>query len=218
MPVSAPRVVVLSYGSGNVRSAVRALERVGAEVELTADPHAVESADGLLVPGVGAFASVMDQLRAVDAPRLIDRRLAGGRPVLGICVGMQVMFEASTEFADGARRLTPGLAQWPGTVCRLEADVVPHMGWSEVRAPAGSALFDGIDGERFYFVHSYAAKTSPADLLDDGPMRPPLAAWATHGEDFLAAVDNGALSATQFHPEKSGDAGAELLRNWITTL
>lgn len=227
--MSQPKVVVLSYGSGNVRSAVRALERVGAEVELTHDAAAVESADGLLVPGVGAFASVMDQLRAVDAPRLIDRRLAGGRPVLGICVGMQVMFEASTEFAtgpvpgaqgaaDGPGALTAGLAQWPGTVSRLEADVVPHMGWSEVRAPEGSVLFEGIDGQRFYFVHSYAAKTSPAQLLGEGLTRLPLAAWATHGEDFLAAVENGALSATQFHPEKSGDVGAELLRNWLTTL
>ena len=222
-----PRVVVLNYGSGNVRSAVRALERVGAEVDLTADAGAVESADGLLVPGVGAFGAVMEMLRAVDAPRLIDRRLAGGRPVLGICVGMQVMFEASAEFAaedappaagDRAGALTPGLGQWPGTVSRLEAEVVPHMGWSEVRAPEGSVLLDGLDGERFYFVHSYAAKTSPADLLDEGPTRLPLAAWATHGEDFLAAVDNGALSATQFHPEKSGDVGAELLRNWLTTL
>ncbi|WP_250708045.1 imidazole glycerol phosphate synthase subunit HisH, partial [Actinomyces sp. 217892] len=184
--MSQPTVVVLSYGSGNVRSAVRALERVGAQVELTHDDAAVEAADGLLVPGVGAFASVMDQLRAVDAPRLIDRRLAGGRPVMGICVGMQVMFEASSEFAaegaDGgapAGALTPGLGQWPGTVSRLEADVVPHMGWSEVRAPEGTVLFDGIDGERFYFVHSYAAKTSPAELLDEGPTRLPLAAWAT---------------------------------------
>ncbi|WP_167202865.1 imidazole glycerol phosphate synthase subunit HisH [Actinomyces respiraculi] len=225
--MSQPTVVVLSYGSGNVRSAVRALERVGAQVELTHDAAAVETADGLLVPGVGAFASVMDQLRAVDAPRLIDRRLAGGRPVLGICVGMQVMFEASTEFATEAaagaadapaRALAPGLGQWPGTVSRLKADVVPHMGWTEVRTPEGTVLFDGIDGERFYFVHSYAAKTNPAELLDEGPTRLPLAAWATHGEDFLAAVENGALSATQFHPEKSGDVGAELLRNWLTTL
>ena len=227
--MSQPRVVVLSYGSGNVRSAVRALERVGADVELTADPDDVAGADGLVVPGVGAFASVMDQLRAVGAPRLIDRRLAGGRPVLGICVGMQVMFEASAEFAtgpvpgaqgaaDAPGALTAGLAQWPGTVSRLEADVVPHMGWSEVRAPEGSVLFEGIDGRRFYFVHSYAAKTDPAQLLGEGPTRLPLAAWATHGEDFLAAVENGALSATQFHPEKSGDVGAELLRNWLTTL
>ena len=215
--MSQPRVVVLSYGSGNVRSAVRALERVGAHVELTADPGDVESADGLVVPGVGAFASVMDQLRAVGAPRLIDRRLAGGRPVLGICVGMQVMFDSSTEHA-GPGRSSQGLGQWPGTVERLRAEVVPHMGWSLVRPPAGTVLFDGVEDERFYFVHSYAAKTDPAVLLGPGPARPPLTTWATHGEDFVAAVENGALTATQFHPEKSGDAGARLLRNWLTTL
>ena len=215
--MSQPRVVVLSYGSGNVRSAVRALERVGADVELTADPDDVAGADGLVVPGVGAFASVMDQLRAVGAPRLIDRRLAGGRPVLGICVGMQVMFDSSTEHA-GPGRSSQGLGQWPGTVERLRAEVVPHMGWSLVRPPAGTVLFDGVEDERFYFVHSYAAKTDPAVLLGPGPSRPPLTTWATHGEDFVAAVENGALSATQFHPEKSGDAGSQLLRNWLTTL
>lgn len=218
--MSQPRVVVLSYGSGNVRSAVRALERVGADVELTADPDAVAGADGLVVPGVGAFASVMDQLRAVGAPRLIDRRLAGGRPVLGICVGMQVMFDSSTEHA-GPGRSSQGLGQWPGTVERLRAEVVPHMGWSLVRPPAGTVLFDGVEDERFYFVHSYAATTDPAALLDpleSGPARLPRTTWATHGEDFVAAVENGALTATQFHPEKSGDAGARLLRNWLTTL
>ena len=199
--MQAPCVTVLSYGSGNVRSAVRALERVGAEVALTSDPHEVVEADGLVVPGVGAFGAVMDQLRAVDAPRLIDQRLAGGRPVLGICVGMQVMFERSEEH---------------GT--RLNADVVPHMGWSRVRPPQDSVLFDGVDDERFYFVHSYAATRDPAALLGPGPTRPPRATWATHGQDFIAAVENGALCATQFHPEKSGDAGAQLLRNWLTTL
>ena len=212
--MSQPRVVVLSYGSGNVRSAVRALERVGADVELTADRAAVEAADGLVVPGVGAFGAVMDQLRAVDAPRLIDRRLAGGRPVLGICVGMQVMFERSAEHGTTSE----GLGQWPGAVTRLHADVVPHMGWSQVRPPQDSVLFDGVADERFYFVHSYAATQDPAELLGPGPTRLPQATWATHGQDFIAAVENGALCATQFHPEKSGDAGAQLLRNWMTTL
>lgn len=209
-----PRVVVLAYGSGNVRSAVRALERAGARVDLTAEPRAVAGADGLVVPGVGAFEAVMDQLRAVGAPGLIERRLAGGRPVLGICVGMQVMFESSQE--HGATG--PGLGQWPGTVSRLQAEVVPHMGWSTVRPPRGTVLFDGVEEERFYFVHSYAATADPAGLMEAGPMRPPLATWATHGQDFLAAVENGPLSATQFHPEKSGDAGARLLRNWLATL
>ena len=212
--MQAPCVTVLSYGSGNVRSAVRALERVGAEVALTSDPHEVVEADGLVVPGVGAFGAVMDQLRVVDAPRLIDQRLAGGRPVLGICVGMQVMFERSEEHGTAEA----GLGQWPGTVTRLNADVVPHMGWSRVRPPRDSVLFDGVDDERFYFVHSYAATRDPAALLGSGPTRPPRATWATHGQDFIAAVENGALCATQFHPEKSGDAGAQLLRNWLTTL
>ena len=212
--MQAPRVTVLSYGSGNVRSAVRALERVGAQVTLTSDPHEVAQADGLVVPGVGAFGAVMEQLRVVEAPRLIERRLAGGRPVLGICVGMQVMFERSEEHGTTSE----GLGQWPGVVTRLQADVVPHMGWSRVRPPRGTVLFDGVADQRFYFVHSYAAKTDPAALLGPGPTRLPAATWVTHGEDFVAAVENGPLCATQFHPEKSGDAGAQLLRNWLTTL
>lgn len=209
-----PCVTVLSYGSGNVRSAVRALERVGAQVTLTHDPRKVAETDGLVVPGVGAFGAVMDQLRAVDAPRLIEQRLAGGRPVLGICVGMQVMFDRSEEHGTAEE----GLGQWPGTVRRLQADIVPHMGWSQVRPPRDSVLFDGVADERFYFVHSYAATEDPAELLGPGPTRLPQTTWATHGQDFIAAVENGALCATQFHPEKSGDAGAQLLRNWLTTL
>jgi len=180
----------------------------------TLAPQGVPEADGLVVPGVGAFGAVMDQLRAVDAPRLIEQRLAGGRPVLGICVGMQVMFERSEEHGTAEE----GLGQWPGAVTRLHADVVPHMGWSQVRPPQDSVLFDGVADERFYFVHSYAATQDPAELLGPGPTRLPQATWATHGQDFIAAVENGALCATQFHPEKSGDAGAQLLRNWMTTL
>lgn len=208
-----PSVVVLDYGSGNVRSAVRALERVGATVELTADHRSVAECDGLVVPGVGAFRAVMDGLKSVDAPRLIDRRVAGGRPVLGICVGLQVMFEMGHEHGHD----TEGLAQWTGDVVRLDAPVVPHMGWSELRAPEGSVLFDGVAGERFYFVHSYGVITDPAEGMD-GRTVPPQVTWAHHGVDFVAAVENGPLSATQFHPEKSGDAGAQLLANWVGTL
>jgi glutamine amidotransferase len=211
---SSPSVVVLDYGSGNVRSAVRALERAGADVSLTKDKRAVESCDGLVVPGVGAFAAVMDQLRSADAPRLIDRRLAGGRPVLGICVGLQVMFESGTE--HGVRG--EGLGQWPGEVTRLKAPVAPHMGWSTVRPPADSVLFDGIEDERFYFVHSYGVQTDPAASFDDGRTVPPAVTWAEHGSPFVAAVENGPLAATQFHPEKSGDAGAHLLRSWVSNL
>jgi len=212
--VPSPRVVVLDYGFGNVRSAVRALERVGAQVELTADKPTALAADGLVVPGVGAFAAVMAGLRGVGGDQVVDRRLAGGRPVLGICVGMQIMFGEGVE--HGQR--TDGLGEWPGVVDRLEADVVPHMGWATVEAADGSALFEGLHDERFYFVHSYAARSFPllADL--DERHAPPLVTWSQHGDRFVAAVENGPLSATQFHPEKSGDAGAQLLRNWLGTL
>lgn len=207
------RVVVLDYGSGNVRSAVRALERTGAEVELTADVTSALEADGLVVPGVGAFAAVMAGLAAVRAPYVIERRLAGGRPVLGICVGLQVMFERGEEHGV----VTEGLGQWPGRVTRLDAPVVPHMGWSEVRPPEGSALFAGVESERFYFVHSYGVATDPVAGMY-GRSRPPQVTWATHGADFVAAVENGPLTATQFHPEKSGEAGARLLDNWVASL
>ena len=210
-----PRVVVLDYGFGNVRSAVRALERVGADVELTADARAAGEADGLVVPGVGAFAAVMDGLDRVRGGQVVGRRLAGGRPVLGICVGMQVMFEHGDE--HGVR--TAGLGEWPGVVDRLEADVVPHMGWSTVDAPEGSTLFAGVEDQRFYFVHSYAARTFPLlDEVDAEHFAPPLVTWSEHGGPFVAAVENGPLAATQFHPEKSGDAGAQLLRNWVSAL
>ncbi len=209
---TSPTVVVLDYGFGNVRSAVRALERVGAQVELTADAHAAAAADGLVVPGVGAFAAVMAGLQAVGGGQIIGRRLAGGRPVLGICVGMQVMFEAGDE--HGTR--TDGLGEWPGLVDRLEADVVPHMGWATVEPAVGSRLFAGVEGERFYFVHSYAARSFAA--LGDARFAPPLVTWAEHGDRFVAAVENGPLCATQFHPEKSGDAGAQLLTNWVESL
>jgi glutamine amidotransferase len=205
-------VVVLDYGFGNVRSAVRAAARAGAQVELTANPAAVLAADGLIVPGVGAFAAVMAGLERVDAPRLIERRLAGGRGVLGICVGLQVMFERGEEHG----LVTAGLGQWPGSVTKLKAQVVPHMGWSPVQVPAGSRLFAGVEHERFYFVHSYGAQDFA--LRPMAPFPPPLVTWADHGGPFVAAVENGPLAATQFHPEKSGDAGAALLKNWIETL
>ncbi len=207
------RVVVLDHGSGNVRSAVRALEAAGAQVELTADHSAALAADGLVVPGVGAFAATMHQIRAVGGDRLIEQRLAGGRPVLGICVGLQVLFEYGTEHGQRVK----GLGQWPGEITRLDAEVVPHMGWNTVDVPEGSRLFTGIGAERFYFVHSYAARSW--DLQPLAPLAEPLITWSKHGGDrFIAAVENGALTATQFHPEKSGQAGLRLLRNWLDTL
>jgi glutamine amidotransferase len=207
-----PRVVVFDYGSGNVHSAVKALERAGADVELTADRKAALEADGLVVPGVGAFAAVMESLEAARGGELVDKRLAGGRPVLGICVGMQVLFERGVERGVEAE----GLGEWPGTVEELQAPVLPHMGWNTVEPDAGSVLFDGIEDERFYFVHSYAAPDW--SLQVEPPFPQPRLTWATHGGRFLAAVENGPLSATQFHPEKSGEAGIRLLSNWLTSL
>jgi glutamine amidotransferase len=207
------RVVVFDYGSGNTRSAVRALERAGADVSLTADRAAATEADGLVVPGVGAFAACAASLRAAKGHEVIGRRLAGGRPVLGICVGMQVLFEHGVEHGVD----TAGLDEWPGVVERLRAPVVPHMGWNTVEVPSGTGLFEGVEGERFYFVHSYAVRDWV--LQTNGRTRAPLVTWANHGGDrFVAAVENGPLSATQFHPEKSGDAGAVLLRNWVGAL
>lgn len=206
-------VVVLDYGSGNVRSAVRALEAAGASVELTAEPEKVMNADGLVVPGVGAYASVMEQLTRIGALRWIGRRIAGGQPVLGICVGHQVFFEEGVE--HGVK--TAGIGEWPGTVERLKSDVIPHMGWNTVQPPESSKLFAGVENERFYFVHSYAVQKWEFDVTQPA-MTPPQVTWSTHGTPFVAAVENGPLSAVQFHPEKSGEAGAQLLRNWLGTL
>jgi glutamine amidotransferase len=201
------RVVVLDYGSGNLRSAQRALERAGAEVAVTADTAAALAADGLVVPGVGAFAACMAGLRAVGGDEIIAKRLAGSRPVLGICVGLQILFSEGVE--HGQR--TAGCGVLPGVVQRLTAPVLPHMGWNTVRAPAGSTLLAGLgEGTRFYFVHSYA--------VTEIPPAPALTGITRHGQDFVAVVEHGPLTATQFHPEKSADAGAVLLTNWLGTL
>jgi len=201
-------VVVLDYGSGNLRSAQRALERVGADVTVTSDAATALAADGLVVPGVGAFAACMSGISDVQGDVIVDRRLAEGRPVLGICVGMQVMFGRGVE--HGAE--VDGLGRWPGTVERLHAPVLPHMGWNTVRVPEGSTLLRGLEGERFYFVHSYAVRTwLPSSATAQ-------VGWTHHGEDFVSAVEDGPLAATQFHPEKSGDAGATVLETWVRSL
>lgn len=200
-------MAVLDYGSGNLHSATRALAAAGAEVTLTRDRDACLTADGLVVPGVGAFAACMAGLGAVDGPRIVRERLAAGRPVLGVCVGHQVMFARGVEHGCDAA----GVGVLPGVVERLRSARLPHMGWNTVEPPAGSVLFAGVEGERFYFVHSYGVRAG----LGSGAE----VAWAEHGGDrFVAAVEAGALSATQFHPEKSGAAGARLLRNWLVTL
>ena len=201
-----PTVVVLDYGSGNLRSAQRALQRAGADAEISADQDAALRADGLVVPGVGAFGACMAGLRAVGGDQIIAKRLAAARPVLGICVGMQVLFEAGDEHGEK----TDGVGCWPGVVQKLSAPVLPHMGWNVVDAPAASRLLAGIGADQmFYFVHSYAAKHAPGRALTG---------WTRHGEDFVALVEDGPLMATQFHPEKSADAGAALLANWLTAL
>lgn len=208
-----PTVAVLDYGSGNVHSAVKALIAAGADARLTADRSEIFEADGLLVPGVGAYRAVADALRESRGDELIDRRLAGGRPVLGICVGMQVLFERGVERGVD----TDGLGEWPGAVTQLDAPVLPHMGWNTVEAASGSALFEGIEQERFYFVHSFGAQEWT--LEPQRPFPEPRLTWCDYGATpFLAAVENGPLSATQFHPEKSGTAGIRLLSNWIGTL
>jgi glutamine amidotransferase len=195
---------VLDYGSGNLRSAQRALERVGADVTVTADPRAAIEADGLVVPGVGAFAACMAGLDGIDAARLLANRLAAGRQILGICVGMQVLFDAGVEHGVESK----GLGLLPGRVERLAAPILPHMGWNTVEMAPGSVLFAGLPADtRFYFVHSYAVHHT------DG-----LVTRAVHGEMFVAAVESGLVSATQFHPEKSGDAGAHVLENWLHSL
>ncbi|TFC97783.1 MULTISPECIES: imidazole glycerol phosphate synthase subunit HisH [Cryobacterium] len=205
-------VVVFDYGTGNVHSAVKALELAGAHVTLTSDRRRALEADGLVVPGVGAFSAVMQALTAVRGDEIIDRRIAGGRPVLGICVGMQIMFEHGVERGID----TEGLGEWPGTVTRLDAPVLPHMGWDTVSPGESSALFRGIEQERFYFVHSYAAHAWTLDVMP--PFPKPVLTWSEHGQPFLAAIENGPLTATQFHPEKSGEAGIRLLSNWLGTL
>jgi glutamine amidotransferase len=196
-------VVVLDYGSGNLRSAQRALARVGADVTVTADTAAAEACDGLVVPGVGAFAACVEGVRAVGGDGVVSSRLAAGRPVLGICVGMQALYDVGDEHGV----TTPGLGVLSGRVERLHADVLPHMGWNTVAPTAGSRLFAGVEDERFYFVHSYAVRPG-----GDGET------VSEHGEAFVAAVERGAVCATQFHPEKSGDAGLHLLENWVAAL
>ncbi|MDX6286796.1 MAG: imidazole glycerol-phosphate synthase subunit HisH [Frankiales bacterium] len=199
-----PRIVVLDYGTGNLRSAERALVRAGGDVTVTSDRDAAANADALVVPGVGAFAACMAGIRAVGGDDVVRTRIADGRPVLGICVGMQILFTRGEEHGV----ISEGIGVLDGAVTRLVADVVPHMGWSPVEPADGSRLFTGVEGERFYFVHSYAAKTASV----------PSPTYAEHGERFVAAVETGALSATQFHPEKSGDAGAHVLSNWVACL
>ena len=206
------KVVVFDYGSGNIHSAVKALAAAGAEVSLTSDFKTALDAEGLVVPGVGAFAAVMESLSPLKVGDLLDKRLVAGRPVLGICVGMQVLFELGVE--NGVE--SEGLAQLPGRVGLLDAPTLPHIGWNTVEVAKGSKLFAGVEYERFYFVHSYGVQKWELEAI--GSFIPPKVSWTTYGAPFVAALEVGPLSATQFHPEKSGEAGIQLLKNWVETL
>lgn len=199
-------IAILDYGSGNLRSAERAFATAGKDVVVTSDRSVALEAEGLVVPGVGAFAACMNGLNAVDGAAIVRERLAKERPTLGICIGMQIMFSEGTEHSENGAHA--GIGIWQGTVSKLEAPILPHMGWNTVEASATSTLFNGVEGESFYFVHSYAAK-NPVGTTQ---------AWSTHGEKFLAAVEDGYISATQFHPEKSGAAGLALIKNWVGSL
>ena len=196
-------IAILDYGSGNLRSAQRAFETSGREVVITSDYEVALNADGLVVPGVGAFAACMEGLITVRGDQIVRERIAAARPTLGICVGMQILFSQGLEHG-----VHPGVGIWDATVEKLEAPILPHMGWNTVKAGAGSQLFNGVEDESFYFVHSYAVKNSVGAI----------STLSNYGEDFLAAVEDGAIAATQFHPEKSGDAGLHLIKNWVQTL
>ncbi|MEN9352635.1 MAG: hypothetical protein RL476_595 [Actinomycetota bacterium] len=199
-------IAILDYGSGNLRSAERAFATAGKDVVVTSDRNVALEAEGLVVPGVGAFAACMNGLNAVDGAAIVRERLAKERPTLGICIGMQIMFSQGTEHSEAGAHVGVGI--WDGVVSQLDAPILPHMGWNTVDSDPESVLFKGVEAESFYFVHSYSAKNAVGKMQ----------AWSTHGERFLAAVEDGYISATQFHPEKSGAAGLALIKNWVGSL
>lgn len=198
-------IAILDYGSGNLRSALRAFERAGKDVVLTSDYSVALEAEGLVVPGVGAFGACMQGLASVKGDALVRERVALARPTIGICVGMQILFAHGVEHGNHE-----GVGIWPSTVEKLSAPVLPHMGWNTVDVASGSNLFKGVEGESFYFVHSYGV-TQKAESTA-------LQSWTDYDARFLAAIEDGVISATQFHPEKSGDAGLHLIKNWVSTL
>lgn len=198
-------IAILDYGSGNLRSALRAFESAGKDVVLTSDYSVALEAEGLVVPGVGAFGACMQGLKSVRGDQLVRERAKAARPTIGICVGMQILFAAGVEHGKHQ-----GVGIWPATVEKLEAKVLPHMGWNTVSVASGSTLFKGVEGESFYFVHSYGVTSEVSGSS--------LQSWTEYDSKFLAAIEDGAISATQFHPEKSGDAGLHLIKNWVSSL
>ena len=200
-------IAILDYGSGNLRSAQRACEETTHEVIITSDPTVAFNADGLVVPGVGAFGACMKGLLAIQGDQIIRSRVAAKKKTLGICVGMQILFDESEEAYEN--QAPKGLGIAPGKVVKLEAPVIPHIGWNTVVTPENSTLFDGIKDERFYFVHSYAALSATREFV---------ATTAHYGQQFIAAIESDAVSAVQFHPEKSGAAGLRLIKNWADSL
>ena len=198
-------IAILDYGSGNLRSALRAFESAGKDVVLTSDYSVALEAEGLVVPGVGAFGACMQGLKSVRGDQLVRERAKYSRPTIGICVGMQILFAAGVEHGDHQ-----GVGMWPATVEKLEAEVLPHMGWNTVDVASGSTLFKGVEGESFYFVHSYGVTSEVTGSS--------LQSWTEYDSKFLAAIEDGVISATQFHPEKSGDAGLHLIKNWVSSL
>lgn len=202
-------IAILDYGSGNLRSAERAFATSGQDVVVTSNPVVALEADGLVVPGVGAFSSCMDGINAIDGASIVRERLKKERPVLGICIGMQILFAHGTEGTENSVKSPhEGIGVFEGIVDRLQAPILPHMGWNTVEADPQSLLLKGIEDQSFYFVHSYAAK-SPVGKAKS---------WSVYGEKFLSVVEDEYLSATQFHPEKSGTAGLALIKNWIGSL
>ena len=196
-------IAILDYGSGNLRSALRAFETTGRKVKLTSDPEAAVAADALVVPGVGAFGACMDGLLKVNGDQIIKSRAAAGKPTLGICVGMQIMFEEGVEHGS-----FKGVGALKGVVKKMNAPVLPHMGWNTVDIHGTSKLFKGVEKESFYFVHSYAVQESNVNTY---------ANTNYHG-DFISAIEAESICATQFHPEKSGAAGLKLINNWVESL
>ncbi len=199
-------IAILDYGSGNLRSAERAFATSGQEVVVTSDRRTALDADGLVVPGVGAFAACMQGLKSISGDEIIRERISKERPVFGICIGMQILFTSGLEQAKAKPH--DGVAIWKGEIGQLRAPILPHMGWNTVDTPTGSTLFEGIEDQSFYFVHSYAAKERVGQLQS----------WSTYGERFLCAVEDSYVSATQFHPEKSGSAGLKLIKNWVQSI